>query len=219
MRCGEWQRERKPTAKADRARRSACNGHRDVRAKSIEGDGAKINHLLRNFCSASFARPAAGAVRAVVMRDPRDVSPLPLGRLASPHWQRKKVLRTVHALPSHQTMPHYSPSCKYIQLSRQSSPAKRARDGIEWILRVPARPSRHPSVCARAESMTFRCFFVWPYKSSTPGRLLRLSLPCTHLPSYKLSSAGQRTLIRSHIHSANISLTPETVDLLGSHLT
>ena len=158
-------------------------------------------------------------MRAVVMRDPRDVSPLPFGRLASPHWQRKKVLRTVHALPSHQTMPHYSSSCKYIQLSRQSSPAKRARDGIEWILRVPARPSRHPSVCARAESMTFRCFFVWPYKSSTPGRLLRLSLPCTHLPSYKLSSAGQRTLVRSHIHSANISITPATVDLLGSHLT
>lgn len=160
---------------------------------------------LRNFCSASFARPAAGAVRAVVMRDSKRRLAVGLARLASPHWQRKKVLRTVHALPSHQTMPHYAVSCKYIQLTRQSSPAKRARDGIEWILRVPARPSRHPSVCARAESMTFRCFFVWPYKSSSPGRLLRLSLPCTHLSSYKLSSAGQRTLVRSHIHSANTS--------------
>lgn len=162
------------------------------------------------FCAISAAPRLLGQRRARCVQSscetPRDV--WPLASRASPLHigSEKKVLRTVHALPSHQTMPHYPPSCKYIQLSRQSSPAKRARDGIEWILRVPARPSRHPSVCARAESMTFRCFFVWPYKSSTPGRLLRLSLPCTHLPSYKLSSAGQRTLVRSHIHSANISL-------------
>ena len=138
--------------KADRARRSACNGHRDVRAKSIEGDGAKLIILpLRNFCSASFARPAAGAVRAVVMRDSKRRLAVGLARLASPHWQRKKVLRTVHALPSHQTMPHYAVSCKYIQLARQICPAKRARDGIEWIVSVQLGP-RAIHRCARVLS-------------------------------------------------------------------
>ena len=221
MRCGDWQRARgSPLLRLTEHADPHATGI-VMCAQSRSRRWGKINHRLRNFCSASFARSAAGAVRAVVMRDPKDVWPL-ASRVSPLHiWQRKKVLRTVHALLSHQSMPHYSPSCKYIQLPRQKSPAKRARDGIEWTLRVPARPSRHPSVCARAESMIFRCFFVWPYKSSIPGRLLRLSLPCTpirtlissHLPDKELSSAPISTL-----QTSSELLTP-SVDLLTSHLT
>ena len=186
MKCGEWQRERTPTAKADRARRSVracCNGHGDAIPTKQKVDrrrwGNSSRQPLRNFCSASFARPAAGAVRAVVMRDPRDVSPLPLG--VSPlHIGSEKKFYVPCTHCRRTKLCHTIPLAASTSNSRtQSRPAKRARDGIEWILRVPARPSRHPSVCARAESMTFRLLFVWPYKSSTPGRLLRLSLPCT----------------------------------------
>lgn len=69
--------ERQPTAKADRARRSACNGHRDVRTKSIEVDGAKINHPLR---AISAAPRLLGQRRARCVQSscetPRDVWPL-----------------------------------------------------------------------------------------------------------------------------------------------
>lgn len=162
------------------------------------------------FCAISAAPRLLGQRRARCVQSscetPRDV--WPLASRASPlHIGSEKKFYVPCTHCRRTKLCHTIPLAASTSNSRtQSRPAKRARDGIEWILRVPARPSRHPSVCARAESMTFRCFFVWPYKSSTPGRLLRLSLPCTHLPSYKLSSAGQRTLVRSHIHSANISL-------------
>lgn len=48
-------------------------------------------------------------------------------------------------------MPHYAVSCKYIQLTPQMRPAKRARDGIEWIASVQLGP-RAIHRCARVLS-------------------------------------------------------------------
>lgn len=137
--------------KADRDRRSlraAATGI--VKSRSVAM--GQINHPPRNFCSASFsfARPAAAGQRCVQSscetfgRCLLGVSPLHIG-------SEKKVLRTVHALPSHQTMPHYAVSCKYIQLARQICLAKRARDGIEWIVSVQLGP-RAIHRCARVLS-------------------------------------------------------------------
>ena len=171
MRCGEWARARESPL-------LRLTEHADPHATGIvmcaqsrsKAMGRKLIILYAQFlqrlvCSASGGRGACSRHAR-----PKRRFAVALGRLASPHWQRKKSFtyraRTAVApKPCHttHTIPLAASTSNSPSQSCQSRPAKRARDGIEWILPVPARPSRHPSVCARAESMTFRLFFVWPY--------------------------------------------------------
>ena len=124
VKCGEWARARgrallRLTEHADQCVRAATGivmrypqskSRSQAMGQTISSASAQF--LQRLVCSASGGRGACSRHAR-----PKRRFAVALGRLASPHWQRKKVLRTVHALPSHQTMPHYSPSCKYIQLS------------------------------------------------------------------------------------------------------
>ena len=125
-------------------------------AKSIEGRRACMGQIThaRNFCRRLLLgqRRRRARVYAVVMRDfALGLSPL--------HTREKKFYVPCTHCRRTKTYPDYAVSCKYSQNALQTGPAKRARDGIEWITNT--RSALAPSIGVRAcESMTFADSFV-----------------------------------------------------------